>query len=144
MQFVSSTLYNSYNFVLRVKVTGKLWIVPYNLEALAKHLVVTDQAHRFDQSVLAKVTVAHKTTREWSSRTASLSCAVLKPVFICHQGLLSGQEACCRLYHCFNRSFGRTRVIWELQFFLYNSILNMLIALLELIKHTWMKKMKCL
>jgi len=98
-------------FCVRVKVTAKLWIVPHNLQALAAHLAVTDQAHRLDRSVLTKVTVAHKATREWAGRTVSLSCAVLTPVFICHKGLLSGQEACCRLYHCFNRLYAESRLV---------------------------------
>lgn len=55
---------------------GKLWIVPYNLQAPETHLAVTDQAHRLDQSVLAKVTVAHKAPREWAIRTVSALCSL--------------------------------------------------------------------
>jgi hypothetical protein len=82
MHFVSSTLSQQLHVCVKVKVTGELWIVPRNLQELAMHLAVSGRAHGLDQPLLAIVTVAHTAAREWASRTASQSCAVLKPVIL--------------------------------------------------------------
>ena len=146
MQFVPSALALSATvFFIRVKVTVKLWTVPHNLQAPDTHLAVTDQARKLDQPVLARVAVSNRGTRVWPSRTASLSCAELTPVILyaitdyCQDRKVAFD--CTIAFQTVVRrgsSGGTPSYLGIIQFFIYNSILNMLIALLELIKHIWM------
>ena len=125
--------------------TVKLWTVPHNLQAPDTHLAVTDQARKLDQPVLARVAVSNRGTRVWPSRTASLSCAEWTPVILyaitdyCQDRKLALD--CTIAFQTVVRrgsSGGTPSYLGIIQFFIYNSILNMLIALLELIKHIWM------